>query len=276
MSVFFSVRGEDHTPNMLKILNFLTVDQWRKINEDYIEDSPKFVIDWRSIIVFLLFSCVVIAIKYFGKYPTFRQVFGDTFRTWPYPNIYSHLYWSLFRVVSYLLIPALVIKMLFQERIRDYGFKIDRNPKILALYAALFLVVIPLVYIVSHNNAFLRTYPYYKQAANSWTEFFLWESTYAMQFLALEFFFRGFVLFGFARRIGAYAIFLMSVPYTMIHFQKPLPETLGAIIAGVALGTLALRTRSIFGGVVIHIAVAWSMDIMALWQKGLLQQLFFE
>ena len=43
-----------------------------------------------------------------------------------------------------------------------------------------------------------------------------------------------------------------------------LPETLGAIGAGVILGTLAMRTRSIWGGVLIHIGVAVTMDVLAL------------
>ncbi len=259
---------------MLKILQFLTIEQWKKIDEDYVTNEKKIPIDSRMIGVFLLFTCVLIALQYFGKNPTFKLLFRDTFQTWPYPSIYSHLYWALFRVSSYFILPAIVIQWGFKERIRDYGFRIDRNSKILLLYVAMFLVVIPLVYIVSHSPSFLRVYPFYHQAANSWTELLIWELAYAMQFVALEFFFRGVVLFSFAKHIGAYAIFLMSVPYTMIHFQKPLPETLGAIVAGVALGTLALRTRSIFGGVVIHVAVAWSMDITALWQKGLLQKLF--
>jgi membrane protease YdiL (CAAX protease family) len=50
----------------------------------------------------------------------------------------------------------------------------------------------------------------------------------------------------------------------MIHYGKPLPETLGAIGAGVILGTLAMRTRSIWGGVLIHIGVAITMDMLAL------------
>jgi membrane protease YdiL (CAAX protease family) len=259
-----------------KILYPLTINQWKKINEDYVIDKKRISIDWKSIVAFVLFTCVLIMLQYFGKYSTFRYVFGDTFLTWPYPNIYVYLYWSLCRVAGYFILPAIVIKWGIKESIQYYGFRIDRNPKVFLLYLAMFLVVIPLIYLVSHSPNFLHVYPFYKQAANSWIELLIWEFAYAMQFVSLEFFFRGFVLFSFARYIGAYAIFLMSVPYTMIHFQKPLPETMGAIIAGVALGTLALRTRSVFGGVFIHIAVAWSMDITALWQKGLLQKLLFK
>lgn len=74
--------------------------------------------------------------------------------------------------------------------------------------------------------------------------------------------------------MGSTAIFVMVVPYTMIHFTKPFPETLGAIVAGIVLGTLALRTRSIFGGVAIHTAAGWSMDFFALHQKNEIHKLF--
>jgi hypothetical protein len=66
----------------------------------------------------------------------------------------------------------------------------------------------------------------------------------------------------------------MIVPYAMIHFGKPLAECLGSVIAGVALGTLSLRTGSIYGGVAVHCAVAWSMDLFALHQTGKLRGLF--
>ena len=56
----------------------------------------------------------------------------------------------------------------------------------------------------------------------------------------------------------------MVVPYCMVHFGKPVPEVVGAIFAGIILGTLALRTRSIWCGVLIHISVAWTMDLLAL------------
>jgi membrane protease YdiL (CAAX protease family) len=56
----------------------------------------------------------------------------------------------------------------------------------------------------------------------------------------------------------------MIVPYCMIHYGKPLPETFGAILAGLILGTIAMRTKSIWGGALIHIGVAMTMDVLAL------------
>jgi uncharacterized protein len=101
----------------------------------------------------------------------------------------------------------------------------------------------------------------------------IWEGAYGLQFLALEFFFRGFLLFALARSFGSQAIFIMVLPYMMIHYSKPLFEAFSAILAGIILGTLALKTRSIYGGMLIHVAVSWSMDLLALYHKGLLQRL---
>ena len=92
----------------------------------------------------------------------------------------------------------------------------------------------------------------------------LWELLYIAQFVTLEMFFRGFMLHGLRRSFGANAIFVMMVPYFMIHFNKPMPEAVGAIGAGLILGTLAMRTRSIWGGAAIHVAVAVTMDLLAL------------
>ena len=45
-------------------------------------------------------------------------------------------------------------------------------------------------------------------------------------------------------------------------------ETLGALVAGTILGYLALRTRSIWPGVLLHGGIALTMDVLAMWQKG--------
>src|SRR6201999_3157992 len=134
----------------------------------------------------------------------------------------------------------------------------------LPIYVVLFLLVLPAVVLASRTAAFRETYPFYRLANRSVADLVLWELLYAAQFLSLEFFFRGFILHGLRRALGANAIFVMLVPYCMIHYGKPFSETLGAIGAGLILGTLAMRTRSIWGGVLIHIGVATTMDLLAL------------
>jgi membrane protease YdiL (CAAX protease family) len=98
----------------------------------------------------------------------------------------------------------------------------------------------------------------------------VWELIYFVQFFGLEFFFRGFLVHSLKPALGKYAIFVMTVPYCMIHFGKPPAETFAAIFAGVFLGWLSYRSGSILLGLILHCAVAFAMDILALNNKGLL------
>jgi membrane protease YdiL (CAAX protease family) len=109
----------------------------------------------------------------------------------------------------------------------------------------------------------------YKQAGRSWLDFLVWELIYGAQFLTLEIFFRGWWIRA-TRVFGVGAIWSMVVPYCMIHFGKPYLEACAAIVAGVVLGSLSMRTRSIYAGFLVHWTVAVLMDVLALdRRKGL-------
>src|SRR4029077_12628215 len=117
--------------------------------------------------------------------------------------------------------------------------------------------------LVSRQSDFIDYYPMYRLAGRSWLDFLLWEAVYLAQFFTRELFFRGFWLRAM-RGFGAGAIWSMVVPYVMVHYGKPYLEVSAAIIAGVLLGSLAMRTRSIYAGFLVHATVAVLMDILAL------------
>ena len=94
-----------------------------------------------------------------------------------------------------------------------------------------------------------------------------------MQFIGVEAFFRGFMTFGLLRRFGWLSILVMTVPYTMIHFTKPMPEATAAIFAGLILGYLAVRSKSFVPGIFLHAGVALTMDLLVLWRMGALGNL---
>jgi membrane protease YdiL (CAAX protease family) len=179
-------------------------------------------------------------------------------------------YWALAGFVSYGVVPALAVRLLFRERLTDYGLKLGGAFADGWVYLVMLAVVGPLVWAASFSPGFQELYPFYQHPAHTplWPDFWRWELVYGLQFLGVEFFFRGFLIHGLRRRFGAYAIVVMVVPYCMVHFGKPLPETLASIIAGLALGFMSLRTRSIVLGFAIHVTVALSMDFVSMWQKG--------
>lgn len=293
--------------SLSRLLRRAVWEQWELIQRESAEQfPPEKGFDWRPLVVLALVAVVLTGNNYFGHRPHFRYLVAQAVkkaedapllegasmrnasghrgvqvvyhrrfkqRVGQWARIFEFGYWAGWRVGGFLLIPLLVVLLLPGERLRDYGLGTRGMTEHLWIYVILFGIVLPAVVVVSYTGAFKYHYPFPWSRAHlaeplPWRMLLAWEVMYAAQFFALEFFFRGFMLSALRRSMGAYAIFAMVVPYTMIHFGKPLAETLGAFAAGLILGTLALRTRSIWCGVFIHISVAVSMDVAALLQKG--------
>ncbi len=181
--------------------------------------------------------------------------------------LYRNVVWSLGCVSFYFIFPALIVRLVFREPLKAYGLSPRGFLRHLPTYVLLFLPVAVAVAGVSFTRAFQATYPFYHHPAG-FVDLLIWEFFYCLQFFALEFFFRGYMVHAMKERLGAMAVFAMVVPYCMIHFQKPMAEALAAILAGTVLGVLSLRTNTIWGGVAIHSAVAVSMDVASLIQRG--------
>jgi membrane protease YdiL (CAAX protease family) len=179
------------------------------------------------------------------------------------------IYWSCVSCFFYFVVPACVIKLAWKEKLSDYGFKLRGSLEGWPIYLCLFGAVMPLIVIASFGKNFQGAYPFYEVPRQDFMgRLLVWEIFYALQFISMEFFFRGFMVHGLRQKLGVYSIFAMVLPYCMIHFVKPLPELLGSIVAGVVLGIMSYRYRSILQGACVHIGVASSMDFLSLWHKG--------
>ena len=182
------------------------------------------------------------------------------------------VFWGIGQLISYTAPPLLAIKLILGERVRDYGLRTRGIGRHAAVYAVLLAVSLPFVVAASFTAAFQAKYPFYDLAPGEglWPNMALWWLIYGLQFAALEFFFRGFMIHGLSGRLGYMAVFVMVVPYNMLHYGKPLAEALAAIVGGAVLGSLSLRSRSIWWGAAVHVAVAGTMDVAALVHKGYL------
>lgn len=153
-----------------------------------------------------------------------------------------------------------------------YGFtlkKYDAKP-----YLILLLLMIPLVLTASFQGDFMNQYPkgFSLEPLNIENSgdrpyFFIYELFYGFDFVFIEFFFRGFLLLAFYRHFGWSCLMPMACFYVSIHFGKPLGETISSFFGGSILGILAIRTGSIAGGIIVHLGVAWLMEITALLHK---------
>lgn len=191
----------------------------------------------------------------------------------PENNLPALGWWAAVVTVFYFILPALAISFLYRERLSDYGLKTSIEPGFGKLLAACIAVMLPLTYLMSLTAGFAEKYPFlkiYNGEPYLGQTLLIWELIYFVQFFGLEFFFRGFLVHSLKRSLGLYSILVMTVPYCMIHFSKPPAETLAAIGAGIFLGWLSYKNGSIWLGLILHCTVAFSMDILALWNKGLL------
>ena len=181
----------------------------------------------------------------------------------PFRGLIGPAVWAIGCFICYFVIPALVVRTVLGLELRDFGLRWESMGGSIKLFALLYVPLAVIVIVVAQTPAFQMMYPFYRDPIG-FGDASVWALLYALQFFALEFFFRGFLCHGVRDVLGRHTIVLMTVPYVMIHFPKPMFEALGAMAAGLVLGFLSLRTRSIALGVLLHVAVAWTMDVAAL------------
>jgi hypothetical protein len=111
-------------------------------------------------------------------------------------------------------------------------------------------------------------YPIYQDAGRSAPHLLLGEGLTFALILATELFYRGAPLFLLERHFGRAAVYLLVPIYTLDHLGATPGEFAASALAGLLLGHLALRTRSIWPGLAAHAACALSVDVTAVIVNG--------
>lgn len=229
-------------------------------------------LSFKPVFILMLTAFGLVGIHFLSGRMGFELVTGlvPAFAVEPHRHFWQMIFWAGTTIFFYVAIPFFAIRIVFKERLSDYGLKLKGAFSFAGLYGMAFLILFPVVVWVSFSPHFQITYPFYvpTDRADMIPYFMVWEIFYVVQFLALEFFFRGWMVLGLKKELGLYSVFVMMIPYCMIHFSKPLPECMGSIFAGIFLGLMTYRTHSIWMGALLHIAVALSMDFLSLWHKG--------
>jgi membrane protease YdiL (CAAX protease family) len=181
------------------------------------------------------------------------------------PQIYliEYLYWFIGDFVTLFILPVLIIRLFLKEKLYNYGLRIGDYKAGFKITLIFLAIMLPLVWFVSTSDSFANVYPHLNSARDSWNVFIIYEIGLLIYMVAWEFIWRGYMLFGLYEKFGFYAIFIQMIPFVILHNGKPMLETFGAILAGLALGILALRTKSIFYCVLAHMSVMFSIDLIS-------------
>jgi hypothetical protein len=195
---------------------------------------------------------------------------------WIIPDyrIFSWAYSSTSNVISFFTsaLPLSILALLIKDKEK---FGVNRSHIDLTPYWWILLVLVPIIAVGSFEPGFKNYYPTYK--ANtvaeimSWPDIlppFIYELVYGLDFFNVEFIFRGFFVIGLSHLLGKETILPMVCTYCFLHFGKPLGESVSSVIGGYIIGVVALYTRNIWGGVIVHMGLAWMMELAAFLQKN--------
>lgn len=195
--------------------------------------GPRLIFDWKVVTITVASTLLLMADAY-HKFTPYK-------------------YWD--RVILYLVIPLVFIVVFFSESPREFGFSLGDWKAGLVITIIGILVMAPAIYYLGHGNETMNAY--YKPWVNGlpWTTF--------LDLIGWEFFFRGWILFGYARKFGHEALWLQAVPFALAHIGKPEVETLTTIFGGFAFGWVAWRTRSFVWPFLIHWFIATFIILVA-------------
>src|SRR6266480_2901831 len=275
--------GELENPTIWTVLKLI----WNTVH--YLFHSPPGMIIGSAFLVLMLWG-------QHGKVPLLGKLWKDWCPKCDPPrggHILPGVMWDqevtsyLIGIVLVVVVPCILIKVVYRQRLSDYGLglpKPGRWPLTLVSAALLFFASALPFYLASRNAEMRATYPLFRGAFNGNGDFLLYEFGYLAFFIVIEFIFRGYLLFGLFHAadedapaeapatgvpgrllFGYYAILISMLSHTAWHLGKPTPELFSTLIWGLAAGTVALATGTIWALILVHWLLNVGLDFL-LWR----------
>jgi len=215
------------------------------------------------IYVLLLSAPVLLTLYRYHGYPeAFYNYFPD-FRNIAGGDVVAR-YWQfiVFFVLMFFL-PALYVKVGMKKSLYNFGWGLGDVKYGVRWLITIPLLVVPLIFIASKMPDLRLEYPLAKSLLNNQGHLLVYETAYVLfYYVAWEFFFRGFLLFGLKERFGAVnAILIQTISSCLVHIDKPEGEIIGSIFIGILFGMIALRSKSIWYVFLIHVSIGVLTDL---------------
>jgi len=155
---------------------------------------------------------------YLGRGERAPSWFVNGWEQWTaFGSLLMYRYWWKHTVAFVLLalVPIAVMRLFAGWQLRDLGIPLPGSSREFILVLGLWVVFIPVVWLISDLPSFQHTYPQVPAVADSATLFWAHHGHHLLYWFAWKFFFRGLLLFGFERYIGSTAVLLSTFPNEM-------------------------------------------------------------
>lgn len=214
-------------------------------------------------IIFL--TIVLFVYCYFGSFSFFEANFSyiNNFAYWKI--IYHHVC----AFVLFFGLGLIFVKFVNKTPLKEIGFRLG-NWKLGLILCAIATAVVPLLALSTVlDSGMASTYPLINfNDYGKWYYILVYFLSYLLYYVGWEFLFRGIGLFEMQKGglSPLSAILFTTILSALIHtsiagFGKPMVETLSAIPAGLIFGVIAVKTKSIFYGLYMHMLVGFLTDV---------------
>lgn len=222
-------------------------------------------ISFQVIILSVFFFCVYwfiydsnkIKLWFQGHYP------GDA------GKIRSVLFTKFSGFILMGIIPALISLFILPDyAFSDLGISFGKDTNLLSLYWILGLgaIIIPMNWFAARREKTLNMYPQIRIKEWDPALIILYSLGWVMYLFGYEFLFRGFLFFPIVKNLGVWpAIAINIFLYVATHIPKGMDETIGAAPLGLVLCLITLQTGTIWVAFVVHVFLALSNSLFALY-----------
>lgn len=166
------------------------------------------------------------------------------------------------------LIPVCHVIFGWKKPLESLGFGLgDSKYGIKFIVLTISLLVLPIAWCGSMDASVTSEYPLAKSLIEYKEYVFSYHIFYIIfYYVAWEFYFRGYLLFGLKERYGAMeAILIQTISSCLIHIDKPFSEIFLSIPVGIFLGFIALRCRSFWYVFVVHATLGVLTDLFIIY-----------
>ncbi len=211
-------------------------------------------------IILILASLIITTWKYYGSQSFYLSdlqqyvvIAGD-------PGLTSEIYVFGAAFLLMGLLPVAVIRLVFRESLRDYGFQLGDWRFGWKAFAVMAPVMVLSTIPSASMPDFMQEYPIYKGAGESGAAFASHAVRYLFFYIGWETLFRGFMQFGL-RSLGDWnAILIQTAISCIAHIGKPSGEIYSSIIGALVWGIVVFRSRSLLYVLLVHWLLGVSLD----------------
>jgi membrane protease YdiL (CAAX protease family) len=222
--------------------------------------------DRKATVILLAAPVLMTVFRYWGGKPFYLRHIASALVIAHNAELTAGLYVFASAFVLLGLIPLLIVKLAFRERLSDCGVQLGDWSFTWKALAVVAPVMVLLSLPASRSPDFLAEYPLTGAGYTGALRFAGHALAYLFFYMGWEFCFRGFVQFGLRSALGDWnAILVQTLASCLLHIGKPMGETLGAILGGLAWGIIAFRSRSLLCPLLTHWLLGLSLDFFIIY-----------